>query len=138
MIYSLLPLSPLESLNIFRLSLSETCSRMFKHCCQNSCFRYFYIRHSLSSSHIIIQISRNRSKLYASYPLFLDFVNVQMILNIIIPILNLQDKWAGPASRGESVEVYWDVTLLTLDVMLRSALSYHTDCQTKGYAMLLS
>ena len=44
----------------------------------------------------------------------------------------LQDKLSKIAAKGEYFEVFSQISLLTLDIILRCAFSYENDCQTRG------
>lgn len=43
-----------------------------------------------------------------------------------------QDKWEKYADTGESVDISEDMSLLTLDTILRCAFSYKSNCQVDG------
>ena len=47
-------------------------------------------------------------------------------------LFGLQNKLQGYCDRGESFEVVNNISLLTLDIILRCAFSYDNDCQIKG------
>ena len=50
----------------------------------------------------------------------------------------LQSKWKEKAARKEPVPVYQFVSLLTLDVIMRCAFSYHSNCQLEGLVHTLT
>uniref|UniRef100_M3XK59 Cytochrome P450, family 4, subfamily T, polypeptide 8 n=1 Tax=Latimeria chalumnae TaxID=7897 RepID=M3XK59_LATCH len=42
------------------------------------------------------------------------------------------DKWEKLISKGQSLELFQHVSLMTLDSIMKCAFSYHSDCQTKS------
>ena len=44
-----------------------------------------------------------------------------------------QSKWEKKAARGEPVPLYQDISQLTLDVVMRCAFSYYSNCQAEEW-----
>ena len=52
--------------------------------------------------------------------------------------MHLQSKWEEKAARGEPVLVYEHISKLTLDIILRCAFSYKSQCQMDGLVHMIT
>ena len=62
----------------------------------------------------------------------LNHIGAQHVVHEV-SLVPLQSKWQERAARGEPVEVYKAIDLLSLDVVLRCAFSYDSNCQQERF-----
>ena len=67
-------------------------------------------------------------------PPFLQAMCVGVCLHAYMHVY-IQDKWMKMISQSNTVEICEPVNLVTLDVILRCAFSYKSNCQDSGYAI---